>query len=160
MRIISGGQTGIDQIALDAAIESGIEHGGWCPKGRLAEDGTIPEKYQLKESASKNYAVRTEKNIIESDGTLVLYWGKATGGTNLTIRLAAKHDKPCKCLDFQIFEPAVFPDVVEQTNQWIASHEIVTLNIAGPRKSNSPELAAYVYPFLIDLFRSHRKRNG
>ena len=75
-KIISGGQTGVDRAALDAALELGIEVGGWCPKGRLAEDGTVPDKYPLKEMDTNAYPARTEQNVIDSDGTLIIFWGK------------------------------------------------------------------------------------
>ena len=152
LRIISGGQTGIDRIALDVAMELGLQHGGWCPKGRVAEDGTIPEKYLLCVTDSRKYAVRTEKNIAESNGTLILYRGKMTGGTALTLRLAAKHSKPCLELDFGKIAVDQFESAVREARDWLASSSIEVLNVAGPRESSSPELSAYVYPFLVSLF--------
>ena len=80
-RIVSGGQTGVDRAALDAALELGIAHGGWCPRGRLAEDGPIADRYGLRETASSDYAVRTEQNVVDSDATLILHRGPLTGGT-------------------------------------------------------------------------------
>ena len=154
LRIITGGQTGIDRVALDAAIEVGLEHGGWCPKGRLAEDGVIPGKYKLTETSSRRYSVRTEKNVEESDGTLILFGEKIGGGTALTVRLAVKHCKPCLKLNFGGLFVEQFESELDQTQRWIKEHSIQTLNIAGPRKSSSPELSAQVYPFLIALFGS------
>ena len=81
-RIISGGQTGADRAALDFAIKMDLPHGGWIPKGRLAEDGPLPEKYQLQEMPTQNYPKRTEQNVIDSDGTLIITHGKLTGGSN------------------------------------------------------------------------------
>ena len=132
-------------------METGLPHGGWCPKGRIAEDGTIPEKYLLRETGSRKYAVRTEKNIAESDGTLILYHGKMSGGTALTLRLAVKHFKPCLELDFARLAPDQLESVILETHRWIASNSIEVLNIAGPRESSSPELSSHVYPFLIEL---------
>ncbi|RPH39365.1 MAG: molybdenum cofactor carrier, partial [Burkholderiales bacterium] len=92
--IISGGQTGVDRAALDAAIASGLEYGGWCPKGRLAEDGTIPFCYQLRETSSTAYRTRTSRNVRDSDGTLVLLRDRLRGGTRYTIRYAEKIGRP------------------------------------------------------------------
>jgi hypothetical protein len=93
-KIVSGGQTGVDRGALDAAIAAGLDHGGWCPTGRKAEDGTIPEKYQLSETSSSSYAGRTALNVRDSGGTLVLSKGLIRGGTRLTIELASRYDRP------------------------------------------------------------------
>src|SRR5688572_12994856 len=89
-RIVSGGQTGVDRGALDAAIALGIEHGGWCPRGRLAEDGQIPRRYQLTETKTSKYRERTERNVLDSDGTLILFRALLSGGTELTRRLAVQ----------------------------------------------------------------------
>ena len=124
-RIVSGGQTGVDRGALDAAISLGIEHGGWCPRGRLAEDGRIPDMYHLKETNSTEYWVRTERNVIDSDGTLIIHSGKLRGGTELTFRLARKHDKPCLLVDLQD-DPSPVP-----ARGWIAENRIEILNVAG-----------------------------
>ena len=97
MKIISGGQTGVDRAALDAALETGIECGGFCPKGRRSEDGIIPEKYPLTETKTDQYPERTELNVKKSDATLVLIDGEADRGTALTISLCKLHHKPCDC---------------------------------------------------------------
>lgn len=94
-KIISGGQTGVDRAGLDVAIALGIPHGGWCPKGRKAEDGTIPAIYQIQETPKTNYKQRTGWNVRDSDGTLILTLGEPTGGTAATIKLAAAHGKHC-----------------------------------------------------------------
>ena len=93
-KIISGGQTGADRAALDAAIELGIPHGGWIPKGRLTEDGPLPDRYQLVEMPTASYPKRTEQNVIDSDGTLIVTHGKLTGGSALTQKLARSMDAP------------------------------------------------------------------
>jgi len=93
-KIISGGQTGVDRAALAVAVFLEVPHGGWCPRGRRAEDGTIPGIYQLKETDSPHYAVRTQQNITDSDGTLVLIGGDISGGTALTITLARRYRRP------------------------------------------------------------------
>ena len=136
-KIISGGQTGADRAALDAALELGIPHGGWIPKGRLAEDGAIPDKYDLKEMPTDSYPERTEKNVLESDGTLILTHGLLTGGSALTRALADKHRRPCLNIDLNII-PAFKAATLITT--WIELHRIKTLNVAGPRASNDPKI--------------------
>src|SRR5438309_6802555 len=94
-KIISGGQSGVDRAALDVALELGISCGGWCPKGRRAEDGVIPEQYPVRENASTSYPPRTEMNVRDSDGTLILTNGRPDRGTALTVNLAKRYEKPC-----------------------------------------------------------------
>ena len=98
-KIISGGQTGVDRAGLDAAIQHNISHGGWCPRGRRAEDGTIDTRYQLVETASHDYSQRTEFNVRDTDGTLILNMGTLDGGTAFTARVAESIPKPCLILD-------------------------------------------------------------
>jgi len=131
-KIVSGGQTGVDRAGLDAAIKGGIPIGGFCPKGRRAEDGTIPEKYCLTETNQRNYKIRTVLNVQESDGTLILNKGTLIGGTLLTANLAKKHKK--HLLIIQLEEP----DISELT-QWGFQNNIKVLNIAGPRESKFSE---------------------
>lgn len=147
-QIVSGGQTGVDRSALDAAIFLGIEHGGWCPQGRRAEDGTIDSLYQLKETAERDYAVRTERNVVESDGTLIICKGPLTGGTRLTKHLAKSKRRPCLVLDFLL--PA--ERYGEQLMSWLVSHQIAVLNIAGPRESSCPGISELTERFLVDVF--------
>ena len=131
-RVISGGQTGVDRAALDVAIARGIPHGGWCPFGRRAEDGRIPDRYALREHASPEYAARTEANVRDSDGTLVLAIGTPRDGTALTVRLAERHGRPCLVADLDAPpDPIVVAD-------WVVRHAIRTLNVAGPRESTHP----------------------
>jgi len=133
-RIVSGGQTGVDRAALDVALELGLACGGWCPKGRLAEDGRIPERYPLLETPSDDYPQRTEWNVRDSDGTLVLYRGVLKGGSALTARLAERYGRPCLALDLQA-APAAFAIA-----DWISRNRIRVLNVAGPRASESDGL--------------------
>lgn len=135
-RIVSGGQTGVDRAALDIAIELGIEHGGWCPKGRIAEDGRIPAIYQLRETDAAEYSVRTARNVIDSDGTLILYQVKLQGGTQLTNRLAKQHSKPLLCVRLD------HPLDIHGIQKWLAEQEIRSLNVAGPRESSRPGIHA------------------
>jgi hypothetical protein len=130
--IVSGGQTGVDRAALDVAIALHISHGGWCPKGRLAEDGRIPRRYQLRETESAEYPVRTERNVVDSDATLVLCAGRPSGGTELTVRLARRHKRPCLVVDLES------PPTVAKVRAWLRRHGVGTLNVAGPRESQNP----------------------
>lgn len=145
-KIVSGGQTGVDRAALDVAIALGIPHGGWCPRGRRAEDGQIPECYRLRETDSAEYAERTERNVIDSDATLILCGGQPAGGTLLTLRLAEKHEKPCWVVDFDHpCDPAAI-------RRWMEKAAVRTLNIAGPRESQRPGVGAAARAFMMDLF--------
>lgn len=141
-RIVSGGQTGVDRAALDVAIVRGIPHGGWCPRGRRAEDGRIPDRYALREDDSPDYAARTERNVVDSDGTLVLAIGAPRDGTALTVRLAKRHAKPCLVVD--LGAPPAPATVVD----WIATHAIRTLNVAGPRESTHPGIGGRAVAYL------------
>jgi hypothetical protein len=145
-RIVSGGQTGVDRAALDVALSLGIEHGGWCPRGRLAEDGTIPARYLLTETASSDYAERTEKNVLDSDGTLILYRGRLSGGTSLTRSLAQWYRKPCITFDL---EKRVN---VGRAQRWLDENKIRVLNVAGPRESSAPGIHTAAREFLKRLF--------
>jgi len=144
-RIISGGQTGVDRGALDAAIELGIQHGGWCPRGRLAEDGPIAEKYLLRETETSDYPVRTELNVLDSDGTLILFLHRLFGGTELTRRLAAKCGKPCLLVKLgKTADPLL-------VRRWIRRNDIHVLNIAGPRESSCPGISQAAHDFVRQL---------
>lgn len=131
-RIVSGGQTGVDQGALDAAIGLGIDHGGWCPAGRLSEDGVIPDRYALQEHASSRYPDRTEQNVIDSDATLILYRQTLSGGTALTQRICRQKGKPF--LSVAVEHPA---NAKEQIVGWLGLIRPAVLNVAGPRESNA-----------------------
>jgi len=144
-RIVSGGQTGVDRAALDAAIRHGIPHGGWCPRGRLSEDGTVPAQYTLRETDSWDYAERTEKNVIDSDGTLILNTGKFDGGTRLTRDFAEEHHRPYLVVDLEDE-----PDR-EAIVEWLRSRGIRTLNVAGPRESKRPGIYALASTALDQL---------
>jgi len=145
-KIISGGQTGVDRAALDAAIALGISHGGWCPRGRLAEDGRIPSRYELRETDSPHYAVRTQRNVLDSDATLILCRGTPSGGTELTLRLADQHGRPALVVDLGA------PLAAAEVHAWLAEHAVSTLNVAGPRESQSPGIGPQAAAFLETLF--------
>ena len=145
-RIISGGQTGVDRAALDAAINLQISHGGWCPRGRLAEDGTIPDQYHLSETGDIDYRTRTEWNVRDTDATLVLNTGKLEGGTELTIEFARKFRKPCLVINLDD------PDKAGIIYEWLLNNRINTLNVAGPRASKRPGIYDAAYALLLDVF--------
>jgi MFS family permease len=147
-RIVSGGQTGADRAALDWAIAHGIEHGGWCPRGRRAEDGVVDARYRLRETASANYRVRTRCNIEDSDGTLILNLGPLEGGTLATRRYAKRLGKPCLVLQLDATAPEA---LCRHAIAWLRAHEIDCLNIAGPRESTRPGTYAAVTCFLDRL---------
>lgn len=159
MRIISGGQSGADRAALDAAIRLGIPHGGWLPRGRKAEDGPLPARYRLKETDSDRYRDRTEKNIVDSDGTLIISFGPLTGGSALTESLALRHDRPCLTIDLEEVPRA---DAVIAVEKWLQRHGVRTLNVAGPRASNEPRIYDAVLALLlaVDWGKAEQKGGG
>ena len=136
-KIISGGQTGVDQGALDAAIKYSFPYGGWIPKGRLTENGPLPDEYRLKEMPTKNYPDRAEKNVLASDGTVIITHGKLTGGSALTKKLAKKHKRPYLNIDLNK-TPAFI--AASEINNWVIKHGIEILNVAGPRASKDPKI--------------------
>jgi hypothetical protein len=149
--IISGGQTGVDRAALDLGLHFRIAIAGWCPKGRLAEDGPIPERYPLKETPSSKFSQRTDWNVRDSDGTLVLTYDIPTGGTALTIRLAQRRHKPYLVLKLeQNAHPTTLPS-------WLEQHHIQRLNIAGPRESTYPGIYTSAYSFLDTVLLARKE---
>ncbi len=143
-RIISGGQTGADRGALDAAVELGLELGGACPRGRRAEDGRIPDRYPLTELPSRDYATRTEANVRAADATLLVTRGAPTGGSALTAAMARRHGTPLLHLDLD-----ADPDPAGALRGWLDQHPVVTLNVAGPRASGCPGIADDVRALLV-----------
>ena len=136
-KIISGGQTEADQAALDVAIELGIEHGGWLPKGRKTEAGRLPAKYQLKEMPTDSYSERTEQNVIDSDGTLIISHGALTEGSEYTRKMAERHGKPWIHVDANRIS---IDAAVQLIRAWINGSQIKVLNVAGPRASKDPKI--------------------
>ncbi len=152
-KILSGGQTGVDRAALDAAISLGIEHGGWCPSGRLAEDGTIPESYNLRQTKTRDYSQRTENNVLDSDATLIVCHGKPGGGTLLTAKLAKRHEKPLWVVDL---DEIVGKDVAHTRAtmfEWLEANRVATLNVAGPRESQFLGIHREAFDLLTRIFR-------
>ena len=144
-KIVSGGQTGVDRAALDAALELAIPCGGWCPQGRRAEDGTIPAQYPLQETDTRNYAKRTELNVRDADGTLVLNRGELNEGTAATVDFARAMGKPCLVVTLDdTTDPA--PVV-----SWLRANGIHVLNVAGPREGKRPGIYDASRRFLREL---------
>ena len=144
LRITSGGQTGVDRAALDLALEIGLGCGGWCPRGRRAEDGAIPARYPLRETRSSAYPERTEANVRDADATLVLTRGALHGGTALTVALARRLGKACLVVDLTA-DPA---PAAAEVRRWLADHEVRVLNVAGPRESEQPGIHDEAAEFL------------
>jgi Circularly permutated YpsA SLOG family len=144
-KIVSGGQTGVDRAALDVALGLGLPCGGWCPRGRRAEDGPLDARYPLTETPWHGYPQRTEWNVRDADGTLVLTRGAADRGTALTIELAGRYRRPCLVLDL-----GEQPDP-EKVRGWAQSHGVRVLNVAGPRESSCPGIYEEASRFLRKL---------
>lgn len=160
-KIISGGQTGADRGGLDAAITLGVKHGGWCPKGRKAEDGVVPAKYELMESKSADYAVRTEANVIDSHCTVVFTFGKPSGGSKKTVSLAEKHQRPCLCVDLAAMTNETAARAVIE---WLSPGGLMmpgvsspqpnpVLNVAGSRESKAPGIQQRVTATMLMVLK-------
>jgi hypothetical protein len=147
-KIVSGGQTGADQAALDVALERGLQVGGWVPKGRLAEDGPIPERYSgLVETDSSDPAVRTCLNVRDSDATLIVSHGPLSGGSLLTLEEARRRERPVLYLDLRE-TPLV--SAAARLRMWLETAGPRTLNVAGPRASKD----AMIFEAVVALLRS------
>jgi hypothetical protein len=149
-KIVSGGQTGADRAALDWAIACGIPHGGWCPRGRLAEDGAIPARYQLTETPTSDSAERTEWNVRDSDGTVIFSVAPIlAGGSKQTAELAQQYRKPCLHLSRERDGEAT----AAKLREFLVKHGIKILNVAGPRQSQEPEVAGFTRNTLEQAFK-------
>ena len=147
-KIVTGGQTGVDRAALDCAIALDIPHGGWCPAGRRAEDGIIPQRYRLVETDSPEYADRTRKNVEDSDATLILNRNRLEGGTAATLAFAGRCGKPVMVVDLDN------PPETNDIRNWLAANHIKDCNVAGPRESKIPGIYRQAYRYLIKILGS------
>lgn len=145
MKIMSGGQTGVDRGALDAAIVSGVSHGGWCPKGRRAEDGVISTIYALTETPQPAYLQRTRWNVRDADATLLLHTGEMGPGTKATIGICRELKKPHLVVDMRTRE------ALSESIAFVRLHQVTALNVAGPRESNNPGIQERARTFMIAM---------
>jgi len=136
VKIISGGQTGVDRAALDLALKHGVDCGGWCPAGRLDEFGRIPDQYPVQELDAGGFSERTLQNVKDSDGTVIIYTGKLGGGTEQTVRFCQKLRRPYQLIDAAKISAE---DAAKLIADFVPDHEIDLLNVAGPRQSEWPE---------------------
>ena len=137
LKIISSGQTGADQAALDAAIKLKVQHGGWISRGKLTEAGPLADSYQLLEMVTEDYTEQTVKNVLESDGTLLLSHGKLTGDSELPRKLAQKHNKSCMHIDLN--EKPIFL-IASDVHKWAQENAIEVLHVSGPSASEDPDI--------------------
>jgi hypothetical protein len=133
-KVVSGGQTGVDRAALDVALELEIEIGGWCPRGRWAEDGPIPDRYPLFETRSPDVHVRTQRNVETSSATLVLSRGAPMGGTRYTVDIANTMRRPLLVVDLNDSSR----DHATEIATWLDTVRPGVLNVAGPRETGAP----------------------
>jgi hypothetical protein len=148
VKIISGGQTGVDRAALDVALKHGIDSGGWCPAGRLDEFGRIPDRYPLEELGSGGFTERTLQNVKDSDGTVIIDAGKLSGGTEQTVRFCAQEQRPHELIDASTISAE---EAAQSISDFVRENKIDVLNVAGPRQSEWP--GGYDYAFrALDAF--------
>ena len=148
VKMISGGQTGVDRAALDVALKHGIDCGGWCPAGRLDEFGRIPDRYPVKELAQGSFADRTLQNVKDSDGTVIIYFEKLGGGTDYSMRCCIEQQRPYKLIDAGKVSAK---DAVKLISDFVREYKIDVLNIVGPRETEWPK--GYDYAFrALEIF--------
>jgi hypothetical protein len=148
VKIVSGGQTGVDRAALDGALKNGIDCGGWCPTGRLDELGRIPDRYPLKELDHGGFTERTLQNVRDSDGTVIIYSRKLGGGTEQTVRFCVEQRRPHELVDASTISTEKAARTIADL---VRKHKIDILNVAGPRQSEWLEGYDYAYRAL-DIF--------
>ena len=152
-KIVSGGQTGVDRGALDAALKVGFACGGWCPDGRKAEDGVIPKTYPLQVLEGAGYSGRTLRNVIDSDGTVILHFGPLTGDTHLTAPRCRKEGRPYLLIDA---DRHTREESARLIAQFAADNRISVLNVAGPRESQAPRAYAFAFDVVTRLLMDHQ----
>jgi hypothetical protein len=142
VKIISGGQTGVDRAALDVALKNGIDCGGWCPAGRLDEFGKIPDRYPVRELEHGGFTERTLQNVKDADGTVIIYSGELSGGTEQTVGFCVEQQRPRQLIDASMIS---ILEAVRLIADFVRKDKIDILNVAGPRQSEWPE--GYDYAF-------------
>ncbi len=153
LKIVSGGQTGVDRGALAAALDGGAPCGGWCPENRIAEDGVIPLHFPLQELRGGTYRGRTLKNVLDSDGTLIIFNRVLTGGSKLTVDFCEQRKKPYCLIDATEFSTQYS---IKQLTNFLRDRKILTLNVAGPRASNWENGEEHTYNLITELLKSVR----
>jgi len=148
-KIVSGGQTGADQGALAACVQKKFPYGGWVPKGRRSEKGKVPAKYRLRQHWSRHYPPRTEKNVVDSDGTVIFTFGQPDGGSLLTIDFAKKHKRPWLAVDLNMPPEAAAAKVVRWVKRRLPDNAV--LNVAGSRRSKAPGIHLAVKRVIVDV---------
>jgi hypothetical protein len=156
LRIITGGQTGADRAAMDAALDAGVDCGGWCPPGRLAEDGAVPDRYPVTPlpadapHAADPYEARTVRNVLDSDGTVILSFGPPAGGSGVARHAAIAIGRPLLVIDAGLTAP---DEAAQQIVQFAQAHRLRSLHVAGPRASEQPRIGDYVHAALASALR-------
>jgi hypothetical protein len=150
-RIISGGQTGVDRGALDAALDVHFPCGGWCPAERIAEDGAVPARYPLTPLPNGGYRERTLQNVLDSDGTVVIFTPVLSGGTRLTLDFCREHAKPHVVIDASLQTEAA---AAVQVVNFIREHGIRVLNVAGLRASEWPQAHEFAYQTMLEVLQN------
>lgn len=152
--VYSGGQTGVDRGGLDAAIDLGLDYGGWAPRGLRAEDGRIPEPYasRMRETDGTEYGTRTRFNVRDSHGTLLVSFAEfLTGGSASTVRCARRMGRPCPCRHLVLSDP-LSEVATQRVLDWLRDHAVRILNIAGPRESKEPGVQVAARRALVPIF--------
>ena len=152
MKIISGGQTGVDRAALDVALKHGIESGGWCPTGRLDEIGRIPDRYPVEELEDGGFIERTLQNIKDSDGTVIIYPGKLSGGTEQTLHFCVEQRRPHELIDASNVSTQKAAQLIAD---FVRENKIGILNVAGPRQTEWPEGYDYASRVMSAFLQHH-----
>ena len=155
MKIISGGQTGVDRAALDVALRHGIESGGWCPAGRLDEFGRIPDRYPVRELRTGGFTERTLQNVKNSDGTVIIHPGKLTGGTEQTVQFCVWQQRPHLLVDASRVSSE---DAARLIGEFVRKHKIDVLNVAGPRQSEWADGYDYA-AFTLEAFANYEQEH-
>ena len=151
-KIISGGQTGVDQAALDAAIDCGISYGGWLPAGRKTEYGPLPLRYIMEEMETASYPERTRKNVVSADATLIISHGQLTGGSALTAHIAKEMNFPYFHLDLDELNSRAD---LQKTAKWLQVIRPEILNVAGPRASSDSRIYQESYDIIVELLQTN-----